>query len=137
MKKFTVAAGLLASCTWSHAGAGVMLGICYDFGGSAGITLKVLSTNKQDKPLVAGGVSYFPSDTVNVWGVDLDGGYNYRHSAGTLGWDFLHNKAQAAVGYSFTKKPPAPTPPPAVTPSGSGAGLSLDRFLNDSPTSLN
>jgi len=133
MKKFTVAAGLLASCTWSYAGAGLMLGVAYDFGGSAGVTLKILSTNKQDKPLAAAGVSYFPGDTVNVWGFDVDAGYNYRYSAGTLGWDFLHSKVQAAVGYSPTKKPPAP----AVTPSGSGAGLSLDRFLNDAPSSLN
>ncbi len=135
MKKLTVAAGLLASCTWSHAGAGLMLGFSYDFGGSAGVTLKVLSTNKQDKALVAAGVSYFPSDTTNVWGVDVDAGYNFRHSAATLGWDFLHKKPQVAVGWSPTHKPPAPPAPPAVTPSGTG--LSLDRFLNDSPTSLN
>jgi hypothetical protein len=136
MKKFTVAAGLLASCTWSHAGAGLMLGICYDFGGSAGVTLKILSTNREDKPLVAGGVSYFPSDTANPWGVDLGAGYNFRWSAATLGWDFLHSKVQGSFGYSPTKTPPA-SPPPPVTPSGSGAGLSLDRFLNNSPNSLN
>jgi|ERR1035441_6915379 hypothetical protein len=135
MKRFTVAAGLLASCTWAQAGPGLMLGICYDFGGSAGVTLKILSTNKQDKAVLAAGVSYFPSDATNQLGVDLDAGYNYRHSAATVGWDFLHSDVQAAVGFSATKKPPAPAPA-AVTPPGSGAGASLDRFLDDSPTSL-
>ena len=135
MKRFTVAAGVLASCTCAQAGPGLMLGICYNFGGSAGVTLKILTTNKQDKAVLAAGVSYFPSDATNQLGLDVDAGYNYRRSAATLGWDFLHSDVQAAVGYSATKKPPAPTPP--VTPPGSGAGLSLDRFLNDSPSSLN
>ncbi len=84
MKRFTIAAGLLASCTWTQANPGFMLGICHNFGGSTGVTLKTLSTNKQDKAVAALGVSYFPNDAANKLGLDLGLGYNFRRSAATV-----------------------------------------------------
>jgi len=134
MKRFSVAAGLLASCTMAQADAGFMLGISHNFGGSTGITFKVLSSDKQDKGVVALGVSYFPGNDKNKFGLDLGVGYNFRRGAATVGWDFLHQQVQAAIGYSDTKKPPPP-PAPAPAPS-SDASASLDRFLADAPTSL-
>ena len=126
MKRFTVAACLLASCTWAQADPGFMLGICHNFGGSTGVTIKVLSTNKQDKAVAALGVSYFPDDAANKLGLGLDLGlgYNFRRSAAAVGWDFLHNQVQGAIGFSDTKKPPAPASAPASapTPSGSRSG---------------
>ena len=137
MKKFTVAAGLLASCTWAQADAGFMLGISHNFGGSTGLTFKVLSSNKQDRGVVALGVSYFPGDDNNKFGVDLGVGYNFRRGAATVGWDFLHQQVQAAIGFSDTKKPPPPPAPAASPPPpSSDASAALDRFLDDSPTSL-
>ncbi|GEM_PF-2109054 len=117
--------------------AGFMLGICHNFGGSTGVTLKILSTNKQDKAVVALGVSYFPNHAANKLGLDLGLGYNFRRGAATVGWDFLHNEVQGAIGFSDTKKPPAPAPAPAPepTPSGSRSSASLDRVPGDSPTS--
>ena len=134
MKRFSVAAGLLASCTMAQAEAGFMLGISHNFGGSTGITFKVLSSNKQDKGVVALGVSYFPRDEKNKFGLDLGVGYNFRRGAATVGWDFLHQQVQAAIGFSDTKKPePAPAPAP---PQSSGDSAGLDRFLADAPASL-
>lgn len=139
MKKLAVAAGLLASCTWSYAGAGVMIAFCYDFGGSPGVTVKVLSTNKPDRFGVAAGVSFLPwaNNNKGKVGFDVDGVRTFQHTAVALGWDIVQNEAHIAAGFASTHRPSAPPAPPAITPSGSYTPLSLDRFLNDAPTSLN
>jgi len=137
MKRFTVAAGLLASCSWAQADPGFMLGLSYNFGGSVGVTVKVLSTNKEDKAVASLGASYMFGDSPSKFGVDLGGGYNFKHVTATLGWDFLNSQVQTSVGASNTKKKKnssSGTPP--TDPSGSGASVSLDRFLADSPTSM-
>jgi hypothetical protein len=117
MHKLTIAMGLLASATSTYAEPGYMLGISHDFGGATGVTFKVLSTNRQDKALVAAGVSYFPGGGDQKFGIDLSAGYNFRRAAATVGWDFLQQKLQVAVGVSDTKKPSAPAPAPEPTPS--------------------
>lgn len=137
MKRFTVAAGLLASCSLAQANPGFMVGISYNFGGSVGVTAKVLSTNREHKAVAALGVSYLFGEAKSKFGVDLGAGYNFRHATATVGWDFMNSQVQTAIGVSNTKKRPAPAPAtPPTNPSGSGASVSLDRFLADSPTSL-
>ena len=137
MKRYTVAAGLLASCTWAHADPGFMIGLSYNFGGSLGVTAKILSTNKQEKAVAAVGVSYLFGESKSKFGVDLSGGYNFKHDVtATLGWDFMNSQVQTAVGVSSTKKKHSSSTPPTTNPSGSGSSVSLDRFLGDSPSSL-
>ena len=137
MKRYTVAAGLLASCTWAQADPGFMVGISYNFGGSVGVTAKILSTNRQEKAVAALGVSYLFGDSSKKFGVDLGAGYNFKHDVtATVGWDFLNSQVQTAVGVSSTKKKKHSSDAPPTNPSGSGASVSLDRFLADSPASL-
>jgi hypothetical protein len=137
MKRFTVAAGLLASCSWAQADPGFMIGLSYNFGGSFGVTAKILSTRKEEKAVAALGVSYLFSDSAKSrFGVDLGGGYNFKNNVtATLGWDFMNSQVQLAVGASNSKKKhdDDDTPPPT---SGSGSSVSLDRFLAHSPSSL-
>ena len=137
MKRHTVAAGLLASCTWAHADPGFMLGISYNFGGSFGVTAKILSTDKQEKAVASLGVSYLFGDSPSKFGVDLGGGYNFKNDVtATVGWDFMNSQVQTAVGVASTKKKKNSSDTPPTNPSGSGASVSLDRFLADSPASL-
>ena len=136
MKRYTIAAGLLASCTWAQADPGFMLGLSYNFGGSIGVTAKVLSSNKQEKAVAALGVSYLFGSSPSRFGFDLGAGYNFKRDVtATLGWDFMNSQVQAAVGVASTKKKRDSSDPP-TSPSGSGASVSLDRFLADSPASL-
>jgi hypothetical protein len=138
MKRFTVAAGLLASCSWAQADPGFMLGLSYNFGGSFGVTVKVLSTNKQEKAVASLGASYMFGDSPSKFGIDLGGGYNFKNDVtATVGWDFMNSQVQTAVGVANTKKKKKDSSePPPTEPSGSGSSVSLDRFLADSPTSL-
>lgn len=135
MKRYTVAAGLIASCSLAQASPGFMVGISYNFGGSVGVTAKVLSTNRENRVAAEVGASYLFGESKSKFGVDLGAGYNFKHATATVGWDFMNSQVQAAIGVSNTKKRPAPAAPP-TNPSGSGASVSLDRFLADSPTSL-
>lgn len=137
MKRFTVAAGLLASCSWAQADPGFMVGLSYNFGGSFGVTAKILSTDKQEKAVAALGVSYLFGESKSKFGVDLSAGYNFKHDVtATVGWDFMNSQVQTAVGVASTKKKKNSPAEPPTDPSGSGASVSLDRFLADSPTSL-
>lgn len=135
MKRFTVAAGLLASCSWAQADPGFMLGLSYNFDGAVGVTVKVLSTNKENKAVAALGASYMFGASARKFGVDVGGGYNFKHVTATLGWDFLNSQMQTSVGASNTKKKTDSATPP-INPSGSSASASLDRFLADSPAAL-
>ena len=135
MKRYTVAAGLLASCTWVHADPGFMIGLSYNFGGSFGVTAKILSSRKEDQAVASLGVSYLFSDSKSKFGVDLGGGYNFKNNVTTtLGWDFMNSQVQFAVGASNSKKKHHDDDAPPT--SGSGSSVSLDRFLAHSPASL-
>jgi len=87
----------------------VMGGITYNFGGSdsnssltgAGATVKVLSTSKEKKPVLAAGVSYYPwASEDKKFGVDVSAGYNFKKGAVMAGWDFLKNQPSVSLGYN-------------------------------------
>jgi hypothetical protein len=106
---------LLAGATPAIADPGVFLGVTYNFGGSVGVSLKLLSTNKEDRGALAAGVSYYP--TTSKFGIDAGAGYLFKNGAVTLGWDFLNSNPQVGIGYVNTKdnnpaSPPPPPPPP-------------------------
>ena len=87
MKRYTVAAGLLASCSWVQASPGFMIGISYNFGGSVGVTAKVLSSNRENRAVAAVGASYLFGESKSKFGVDLGAGYNFKHATATVGWE--------------------------------------------------
>lgn len=117
MKKQWALIGMMfAAASPAIADPGVFLGVTYNFGGSVGVSLKVLSTNKEDRGALAAGVSYYPA--TSNFGVDAGAAYLFKNSAVTLGWDFLNSNPQVGVGYVNTKDdrpaasaPPSPPPP--------------------------
>ena len=59
MKKILAVISIsLAGITSAIADPGVFFGVTYNIGGSFGVSLKVLSTNKEDRGALAAGVSY-------------------------------------------------------------------------------
>lgn len=113
MKKTLLAAAVAALSTTAQAEMGVMLGISHNFGGSTGITLKLLSTREQDRAALAAGVSYFPWASGRRWGLDTGLGYTFRDGAVTLGYDWLNSQVQLGLGAANTRGEPAPAPAPA------------------------
>jgi len=86
-----------------------MVGISYNFGGqiskeSFGLTVKVLSSDRQDRFVAAAGVTYFPW-APNKLGLDVSGGYNFEKVTALVGYDLLNKKPQASLGYTNTYKP--------------------------------
>lgn len=118
MKQWIIAGAVALGCVGAQAGAGYMLGISHNFGGSTGIAFKVLSSDKKDRAVVAAGLSYFPGQS-NPMGLDLGLGYTFNHGAVTAGYDFLNRQPQLAIGFSNAKDrsvaaTPIPLPPPVA-----------------------
>jgi len=87
-----------------------MVGIAYNFGGrvvdeTIGLTFKVLSSDRQDRAVVAAGVTYFPWAPKQKFGLDISTGYNFDKVTALVGYDLLNNKAQTSLGYANTYKP--------------------------------
>jgi hypothetical protein len=86
-----------------------MVGIAFNFGGqiskeSFGLTVKILSSDRQDRFVAAAGVTYFPW-APNKIGLDIGGGYNFDKVTALVGYDLLNKKPQASLGYTNTYKP--------------------------------
>lgn len=86
-----------------------MVGIAFNFGGkiskeSLGLTVKILSSDRQDRVVAAAGVTYFPW-APNKIGLDIGGGYNFEKVTALVGYDLLNKKPQASIGYTNTYKP--------------------------------
>ena len=96
-----------------------MVGIAFNFGGkiskeSLGLTVKILSSDRQDRVVAAAGVTYFPW-APNKFGLDISGGYNFEKVTALVGYDLLNMKPQASLGYANTYKPNGATSCPPGT----------------------
>ncbi len=98
----------------------LFLGLSWTFGpgvsstgGTPGVTLKLLSTNKRNAAAFAAGVTYNFDGSI---GCDLGLGYNSSGSASlTLGYDICKHSAQFGLGASGMPKTTTTTtttPPP-------------------------
>lgn len=115
MKKLLATALFLASTTAAMAEPALMLGVSYNFGGAMGVTLKVLSTNRQDEAALAVGLSYAPGRGDNRWSWDTGLAYNFKRSSLVLSYDWLPSETQLSVGLSnLTAAQAAVEPAPAV-----------------------
>jgi len=117
MKHWIIASAVALASVGAQAGAGYMLGVVHNFGGSTGITFKVLSSDKKDRGVAAVGLSYFPRQASPL-GFDVGLGYTFKNGVITGGYDFLSNKPQLGIGLSNTKDrsvAPAPAPPTALS----------------------
>jgi len=110
MKKLlAVASILLISSTYASASPSVFAGVTYGFGGGVGLSLKALSTDKEDSGVLSGGVTYYP--LTNKFGASIGGGYLVKNGATTVEWDFLNGLPTFSAGYAHTKDDtPAPMP---------------------------
>jgi hypothetical protein len=98
---------LVAAISVASANPAVMGGVSYKFGASsdklagAGLTAKVLSTDKEKKPVVGAGVSFYPwAKADKKFGLDVSAGYNFSKGAVMGGWDFLQNQPSVSLGYN-------------------------------------
>lgn len=124
MNKFKIifAGALLSVSQLASADPGVFFGLVYAFGagGGPGVSLKVLSTNKEDHAVVGAGATFYPFSQANRFGLDVEVGYLAKDFAATVGWDFLQHGVQIGAGYVNTKDdnnsipaaPVVPTPGP-------------------------
>jgi hypothetical protein len=114
-KRILVTSLILVAPSLAQADPGLFVGVAYTFGQGDkgfGLTLKVTSSDKEDHAIVAAGVSYYPMQPANKFGVDAGVGYNFSNAAVTLGWDFLQKATQLAVGFADTDDDtPAAAPP--------------------------
>lgn len=111
--RWMVAGSAALACINAQAGAAFMFGVSHNFGGDTGVTFKILSSDKRDKPVLAAGVSFFPQRV----GLDLGVGYHFKRTTVTFGRDLLNHRYQVALGVSSTRcPPPAPASAPAAAP---------------------
>jgi hypothetical protein len=111
-KPMFLAGVLMAGSGAALADPGVFFGVTYSFGqvkpeAGLGLSLKVLSSRKEDSGVVGAGVTYYPLLSSNPFGVDVSAGYLFKDVAVTVGWDFLHSP-QVGVGYVNTRDDRAP-----------------------------
>lgn len=120
MKKLITTTLLLASGSAALAGPALMLGVSHNFGGSTGITLKLLSTNREDKPALAVGASYAPGREAAPWSWDTGLAYNFKSVSMVLSYDWVPQQVQLSLGVANLKAPPpaavasAPAPAPQL-----------------------
>ena len=132
-KKFIPLVFVLASATSSFAGepptstttsikndVSLFLGLSWTFGGSGvaggspGVTLKVLSTNKRDAVAAAAGVTYNFDGT---FGCDVGLGYNTSDATLTAGYDICKRGLQFGLGGTQKPKTVVTTTTTPVGPS--------------------
>jgi len=114
MKRLFLILALVLAPMSASAGTGVLFGIAFNFNGDLGASLKLLSSDREDRFVGVGGVTWFPAGA-NPIGVDVGLGYNFRNAAVTAGWDIVNAELQVGAGYVDTRKKrsgrPAGVPP--------------------------
>lgn len=116
MKRLIATTLLLTSGVSAFAKPALMLGVSHNFGGATGITLKVLSTNRQEKAALAVGVSYAPGREASRWSWDTGLAYNFKSTSLVLSYDWVPGETQLSFGVANLKAPaPAPAPATPVT----------------------
>lgn len=114
LKRTVVLISFLLVASLTYADPSAFFGLTYNLGAPVtdlGFSVKVLSTDKEDKGAVDLGISYFPFANEGKFGIDAGAGYLFNNGAVTLGWDFLNMKPQVGVGYVNTKEDKQPAPP--------------------------
>ena len=101
MPKTIIGLVLLASMSLAHAGPGVMFGLNFSMNNGFGVSVKVLSSDRENRTVGSLGTTYYPA--TNRVGVDLGVGRTFDSGAVTIGWDIINSAPQASVGYVNTR----------------------------------
>ena len=103
MRKVLAGSLFAFAAATAHADPAVMFGINYNFGGGGpGLSVKVLSSDRQDRTVGSVGASYYPM--MNRVGLDVGFGRTFENGAATVGWDVINNAPQASIGYVDTRR---------------------------------
>jgi len=108
MKKWMIAAGLVPMCSLAQAEGGVFLGLSMQLGGNIsardiGVTAKVVSSNREDRAVLGGGINVFPfgSGPTRV-GFDVGAGYQGSRFGAMVGYDLILGRPTLNAGYVNT-----------------------------------
>lgn len=102
MRKWIFAAALSLGATQVHASPGVMFGISYSLGNGLGLSVKALSSDRENRTVASAGASYYPRN--NRVGIDFGVGRTFDSGAATVSWDILNNSPMFGVGYVDTRR---------------------------------
>lgn len=102
MKKLILATTLSLGATMAHASPGVMFGLNYNASQGVGLSVNLLSSDRQDRFVGTVGTSYYPR--TNRFGVDVGAGHTFKNGAATVSYDFINNSPKFGVGYVDTKR---------------------------------
>lgn len=80
-----------------------MVGISFTLTGEMGVTAKLLTNDKEEEFVAAGGVTYYPFST-SIFGADVSAGYVFENGTITGGWDFLQQIPQVSFGLADTEE---------------------------------
>jgi hypothetical protein len=98
MLRKLVVCGMLISHQVAHADAGVAIGLNFTYYGDVGITIKALSSDKNNEQVFAIGTTYYPFAEKKL-GIDLGFGGAAFNVVGLIGIDILQDAAYLSVGY--------------------------------------
>lgn len=108
MKKWLVAMGLVSLCSLAQAESGVFLGLSMQLGGNIsardiGVTAKVVSSNREDRAVLGGGINVYPfgSGPTRI-GIDVGAGYQGSRFGAMVGYDLLLGRPTLNAGYVNT-----------------------------------
>ena len=108
MKKWLVAMGLVSVCSLAQAEGGVFLGLSMQLGGTIsardiGVTAKVVSSNREDRAVLGGGINVYPfgSGPTRI-GIDVGAGYQGSRFGAMVGYDLLLGRPTLNAGYVNT-----------------------------------
>lgn len=83
----------------------LFVGVSLRFGGDApvspGLTLKVLSSDREDEGVLAAGIGWYPKSS-QPWGLDVSAGYAFDSGAALIGYDFLSASPVFSLGWADT-----------------------------------
>lgn len=102
MRKLILSIVFLFAASFAHAGPGVMFGVNFSMNSGFGVSVKVLSSDRENRTVGSLGTTYYPA--TNRVGVDLGVGRTFDSGAVTVGWDIINNAPQASVGYVNTRR---------------------------------
>ena len=110
MKKWLIAAGLAGVCSLAQAEGGVFLGLSLPLGGAItardiGLTAKFVSTNREDRAVLGGGINVYPFGTGPTRvGVDIGAGYQGSGVGALVGYDLLMGRPTLNAGHVNTTR---------------------------------
>ena len=100
MKRMLLASLMTLGAASAQADPGVMFGVSYAFGGDLGLSVKMLSSDREERWVGAVGGTWYPVS--NRIGAELGVGRTFEDGAVTVGWDILNSQPKIGIGYMDT-----------------------------------